>query len=517
MRKARFALPVLAATAAVAIAGCGGGGSSADLAGLAPPGTLVFAEGKVQPEGELKSNVDSLASAVAGVDSLGGLIAEKLEEEAREDGEPVDFAAEVEPWLGERAGVVFAKLKGTDLTDPVLILETTDRNATEEFVERRADASDEGYERASREGVDFRVGGSKARAIGVVGDALVIADSKPAFEQAVDASNGESLGDESQFQDAISAASDGSLADVYVDIGGLIEASGDSVDPTAKQAFESAGLDPSEATAVASLLPGANQVEIDVSANAAGETPPEGDASEVLGSLPAGSFAALASAGFGDRLSEAIDQLDEQGVPGQLEPNQLKQGLSQIGLDVDKVAASLEDAGVFATGTSESSLGGAAVLTTSDPSEVASAVKRIGLLARQFGAPGVTALGGGVNGFSVRSEELGSKPLVVAAKGERLVIGYGLPQALRGLSTGGSTLSENPEYKAAVSALGDTPISGFVDGPAALRLAKALVPRSEAGFWEAVPYLKAIDYVAIGTGSDGELATARLIVGIRSS
>jgi hypothetical protein len=71
-----------------------------------------------------------------------------------------------------------------------------------------------------------------------------------------------------------------------------------------------------------------------------------------------------------------------------------------------------------------------------------------------------------------------------------------------------------PDYQAASSALGDTPISGFVNGPAALRLARALVPASETGFQEAVPYLKAIRYIAIGSGSDGDLATAKLIVGV---
>jgi hypothetical protein len=515
MNKTRLALPVLAATAALAIAGCGGGGSSSDLAGFAAPGSLVFVEGTLQPEGELASNLDSLAGEVAGVNDLGGLIVEKLEESARDDGEPLDFAKEVEPWLGERAAVGFAKLKDGDLTDPVIVVETTDPEAAETFVDRQAGKSKDPYRGGSYEGIDFRVGGSEENAIGVVGEDLVVAEGKAGFERAVDASNGESLGDESQFQDAISAASDGSLADAYVDIGGLIQASGDSVNPTAREAFENAGVDLSEATAVASVLPGSDQVEIDVSADAGGETPPSGDASKMLGSLPGDAFAAFASAEFGERLGKALDDLDASGIPGTLEPHQLKQGINQLGFDLDKVAGSLEEAGLFASGTGKSNLGGAAVFTTTDASEVSTAIKTIGLLVRQSGSPGVTALSGKANGFSIRSDELGPKPLVIATKGDRLAIGYGLPQTLQVLAEeGGPTLSESPDYQAAVSALGDTPISGYVDGRGALQLARALVPRSKTGFWEAVPYLKAIRYVAIGSGSDGDLATAKLIVGV---
>ena len=46
-------------------------------------------------------------------------------------------------------------------------------------------------------------------------------------------------------------------------------------------------------------------------------------------------------------------------------------------------------------------------------------------------------------------------------------------------------------------------------------LAKALVPHSKTGFWEAVPYLKKIEFIAIGSGSNDEVATAKLIAGLK--
>jgi hypothetical protein len=126
-------------------------------------------------------------------------------------------------------------------------------------------------------------------------------------------------------------------------------------------------------------------------------------------------------------------------------------------------------------------------------------------------------LSGRASGFSIRDpEKLGPQPLVVATKGDRVAIGYGVRQTLRGLSAGGgSTLADTPNYEDAVASLGDTPISGFVDGAAALQLADSFVPSSETGFEEAKPYLKAIRFLAIGSGTEGDRATAKLIAGLK--
>lgn len=513
----RLALLPAAALALVALlAGCGSSdSSSADLAGVAPPKSVVFVEGAVRPSGELKANVDAIAQKVAGIDNLGEFVVEELESAASDDGEPVDYEKEIEPWLGERASVTFQRLEDGDLSDPIMAVQSTDTEATQSFIDTQAAESDEPYEDASYEGVDYKFGGSDENAIGVVDDLLLATKGEQDFKAAVDAADGDSLGDEAGFEQAISAASQGSLADVYVDVGGLIDQSGDQIDPQAREALKSAGIDPSEATALASLLPGTDQVEVQLSSDLGGEQAPSGDASSLLGSLPSTSFAALAVSGFGEQLQEAVDTLDEEGIPGNVPPNQLKKGLKEAGIDLDALTGSLQDAGVFAVGNSESRLGGALVLTTTD-SEATNAISKLGLLLRGAGVPGVTALNGKASGFSIRDEELGDKPLVVAAEGKRVAIGYGLPATLTGLSAGeGKTLSDNPAYDDAVAALGDTPISGFADGAAALRLADSLVPASESGFEEAKRYLRSIEFLAFGSTAEDELATAKLIVGLK--
>lgn len=509
---------VLLAVGALLVAGCGGsdsGGGGTDPASIAPAKTPLYVDFTIEPEGETKENLEALAQKLAGIDDLGGLIVSKLEESASEEGEEVDFQKEVKPWLGERAGFIFPKFEGGNFNDFAAAIQVTDAGEAEAFVDKHAESGDEKFEDGSFEGVDFKVG-EDGTAIGLIGELLVIAVEEGVFKEVVTASDGESLADASAYKDAVSGAPPKSAADAYVDIGSLIDEAeaGGEIDQSTKLFFENAGVELKEATALASLVPGSDQLEIDVSSNVVGDKVPSGDASKLLESLPADSVAALASAEFGKRLNEGIDQIDENGVPGQVPPHQLKQALKQSGVDLESIAGSIGDVGVFLEGNSERNLGGAMVLTTDSATQAKNTVSNIGLFLRASGTPGVTAISGKASGFSIRSPELGRQPVVVVAKGERIAIGYGLKGAMAGLEGSGETLSESPAYTEAVSALGSTPIAAFVDGPGALKLASALVPPGEDGFREAKRYLTKIDYVAIGSEAADGVATAKLIVGV---
>lgn len=513
----RLVLPVFAAAAALLVAGCGSSGSGGgDAAKLAPADAPVFIEATIQPEGEMKSDVEALAQKVAGVDDLGALIVSEAEKAANKSGEPLDYSKEIEPWLGSQAGLYLENYDGDEFHGYGVALAVTDTKAAREFIDKQAETdSGEAFESGSYEGVEYKVDPSDETVAGVVGEFLVVAEDLKSFKAMVTASSGESLAQSEKYEEATSGAPGNSIAEVYVDIGGLVQQSGDAIDPEARQLLDTVGLDPKQATALASLIPGSDQVEIDVSSNLSGENPPSGDASKLLGELPASSTAALVSPEFGKRFGEAIDQIDADGIPDQIPPHELKKTMKAAGIDLEKIGASVGSLGVFATGSSEANLGGAAVLESKNASEAKNTVANVGLLLRASHTPGVTALSGKFSGFSVRSEDLGSKPLVVAAAGERIAVAYGLPAAAAALAEGGSTLASNPTYKEAVSALGGTPISGYVAGPAALRLATALIPADKKeGFDKAKPYLRGIEYVAIGAGAAGDRSTAKLIVGV---
>lgn len=516
--KARLALSAAVASVALALtaAGCGAGGegSGADPAGLVPPRSPLFIAATVRPEGELKENVEALARRLAGVGDLGNLIVSELESTASDSGEDFDFEKEVSPWLGEQGGVFLAEFDGEDFHRYGFAIPTTDTGATQDFIDEQ---SDDSAEAGSYGGVGYEIDTDDGSTVGVIDDFLAVAEDERTFKSMVDAAAGESLAREDRYAETVAAAPEGSFADVYVDFGKVIGRPGATIDPDAKLFLDSAGIDPAGATAVASLIPGSGQIEIQLRSRLGRENPSGGDASELLAALPADSVAAVAVANFGARVEEAIDRIDTTGIPGEVPPGKLKSTLERAGIDLGEVAASIGDAGVFVEGGGESDLAGAAVFPTKDAKEARSTVSTVGLLMRAGGTAGVTPIPGGLSGFSVRNDEFGPKPLVIAARGARIAIAYGLAAATRALASGaGGSLSGDPAYRRAVAALRGTPISGFADGPAALRLASSLIAGSddEEGFEGAKPYLAQIEYLAIGSVSSGELATARLIAGI---
>lgn len=518
--KARLVLPVLfAALAALLVAGCGGGsdsgGSGTDPASAAPAEVPVFIDFTVRPEGETKQNIESLAKEIAGVDDLGGLIVEELENSASEDGEEFDFEKEVEPWLGEEGGLFLQDYEEEDFEGYGAAIQTEDEGEARDFVNKQVESEDEPAEDGSYEGVDFKVQEDETT-IGVFEGLVVFAENEAIFKEMVDASKGENLAGQDTYTSAVSDVPADSAADVFVDIGGLIKEAGSEIDSQTELFLDSIGIEPKEATAVASLVPGSKQVEIDLSTDVSGDNPPTGDASELLGSLPATSVAAFASPEFGDRFNEGIDRIDAEGIPSEgIPPHKLKKTLKEAGIDLESIAGSIGNVGLYVTGNSESSLGGALVMETDSDSQAKNTVANIGLFLRSTGTPGITKISEGASGFSIRSPELGRQPVVVVAKGSRIAIGYGLAPTMASFQENGKTLADSAAYKDAVDALGDTSIGVYVDGGSALKLAKALVPAGEEGFEEAKPYLQKIDYLALGSEASGDLATAKLIVGIK--
>jgi len=514
--RVRLVLFLASAVAAVAaLGGCGSGDSGPDVANLAPAGTPLFIEATVRPEGELSEDVESLAKSVAGIDDVGGRIVEEIEESALDSGETLDFEKEVEPWLGEQVGLAFRGYDGEDFDGYAFAIETTDAGAAEGFIDQHASSEAGPASDASFDDVDYKVEKDDGQAVGMVEEMLVLAEDEATFNAVIEAAHhGDSLAGEESFRDAMEGAASGSLANVFVDIGLLIESSGDAIDPDAQQFLDLAGIEPRQATAVASLVPGSDQVEIEFSTNALGESPSTGDVSELLGEMPGGAVAAAAAPAVGDRLGEAIDSLDESGIPGEVPPNQFKKTLKAVGVDLDRITASIGDVALFVEGNTERNLTGALVIQTTGEREATNTVANVGLFLRQAQVAGVTALSGKATGFSVRSDDLG-QPIVVAAEGDRIAISYGLAASALALRAGeGSTLSADPRYKEAVAALGDTPISAFVAGPAALALARDMLSEDDLEDLEELrPFLDKVSFLGAGTGSSGDRTTAKLIVG----
>ncbi len=183
----------------------------------------VFIEGTVRPTGELKANIDAIASKIVGIDNLGDLIVETRRRKARaaDSREPFDFDKDVEPWLGERAGIFFDSFEGRRSRAKAALVGRSDRpgcgarNSSTSSREVQAD----GQGRLLRGG---RLQGRRApttRRSGSSANSSSSAKTKRPSRPPSTPPPATRSATKSRYQSATSGATEGSLADVYVDVG----------------------------------------------------------------------------------------------------------------------------------------------------------------------------------------------------------------------------------------------------------------------------------------------------------
>lgn len=507
---------VAALAAALAVAGCGGsssGGGGGEPASLAPEGALVYIEANLAPEAKVSEEVNELTSTVFGIDNVGEFAAEEIEKLATEDDEKIDFEEEVEPWLGEKAGLFLKEVHGdSEFIGGGFAIETSNSGEAEEFLETLAEQGDEKPEEGEFEGDRYWVQPEDESVVGVIGEYLAYGETKAYFEEMVESSeSGENLGESEKFQKAMEAAPEDGVGRVYVDLGGSIQ----NVDAETKEGFALLQIEPQHSTLVGTIIPGSEQVEFDVTTNIGKGAVQGGDASKLLESLPATAVLGFATPDFGKSLAEGIHGFSETGVPGQFGPGELEAALEEIGINLESLGENLGDAGGFVEGTGIGNIGGAMVIETKNGAEAKQLIAGIGLVLQATGTEGVTATNGEITGFSVRSPKLGSKPLIFGSAGEKIVIAYGPKAAARALKSSTKTLGTTADFEAAKSTLGSTPISVFIDGRPGLELLEEALPTEEAEkLATARPYLEKISYVAVGSEKKGPTTTAKVIVAL---
>lgn len=491
--------------AVLTISACGGDGggdpAASELASWMPADSVVYIEGTIRPEGELADNVDRISTELTG-ESLGDSLSSLLD---NSDTSNVDFKTDVEPWLGEAAALGVTADPGElaagnplsidggadplsstaqatkDSTKVSVVVETTDEGATQTFIQKQA-AEQGGSSEGDYEGIEYTASGDGETVLAVTDDLLIAANSVADFEAMVDANAGDSLADTEAFSDVADKAADGSLADVFatsapiVDAGsasGTTDESGSGADGDsageggsgADPVYEALGIDPENSGVLVSLIPGKNEITLKGVTNATDEFV-NGDPGGLIGTFPADSVFATGSAGVGANLSRIIDAVNEQGIEGVLKPGELQKALDEFsgsGVDVNALVDSLQTVGLFVSGQSVDSLGGALVVTSSDLKPLENSLALISTLVGQSGDAQVRPLNGTVTGFSVRTPELPDRPIVVGVKGDRFAVAIGIAAATSAFGGGGQTLADSADYKAAVGSLSGDGIDLFAD------------------------------------------------------
>jgi hypothetical protein len=515
----RTGVSVCAVAAAALLSACGDGGDggSDDPASLTPADVPVYLQADLRPDGQVKDATEDLVGTISGQSSGSQAVDTVIDQaigaiNASAGGEDISFDQDIDPWLGDTAGVFVTGID-TDSAHGAAIFQTSDEGAANDFVDKAA--GDQPEEKRSYEGVDYRV--DVDAAVGVVDGFFVIGD-EPAFKEVVDVSQGgDALADDSDFSETIGRAPGGSLVDTYFGLDDVLEAIQQQADPSDRddlKTFQGAIGDLTGKSVLASLVPASDSVELDLQTNADQGFEPA-DVSELIGSFPADSFVALAVPGVGERVKQTIDQLESAGVPG-VSTGQIDQVLSAVGLSLDEITSNLRDLGLFVEGTDESSLEGALVLTVKDEKEAQSLVADLANLAVASGQPGISKVSGGT-GFSVRNADLGPQPGVVLTAGDRIAIGYGEDATAQALTTNGKdTLAGDSTYSKATGALGgDVELSGYLSITPILQLAESLGAGSDSGYRTAKPYLQRFSYLVFGSGKDGDFATSKVVVGVQ--
>lgn len=513
-RKRFIAVAALAA-ASLSIAGCGGSDSDpalteSKLATYAPADALVFAEATVRPEGDLKDTIESILERFPRGDEVGDLLLAQIDESLSEEG--LNYADDIEPWLGNR-GAVFIPPSGPD--DVVVLVESKDDDAATELIQATLEPNGPVTEKAVAGTTLYSGTDDNGDPTTVaISDGVVIASpAAGAVESALSAPAGaRNFTGNTEYSGFIEEAGDGLLIGGYAEVEPLIDLAGAS-DPAAADQFEQFKrfIPALSEPILFSAAAGDDGVAIDISTAASELNPQSGEESDLFASIPPDAWAAFAVPGLGDAIQQAIGQFNS--LQGQAK-REFERGRAQVerqlGLDLADFGA-LGDAAFFAGGTSLLEIQVGAVAESTDEQATQRLLDSARKALSRDPSVAVGPLGiSGAEGFTLRPQGL-PVPINFAAADGRIAVAAG-DRVTADLLGGNGGFDASPAYDDAKQSLGD----GY-----ALNLMLSIGPILElvegtgqggAEFEEARPYIDPIDFFAAGTRRDGDRDRSRFVI-----
>jgi hypothetical protein len=212
---------------ALCLVGAGGGAAAWAAVGFfktgeqpaaaLPASTLGYVSIDLDPNGGQKIEALKLARKFpafkekVGLKSGDDLRKWIFDEIASDSGCSIDFAKDVEPWLGSRAAFAAVPVDGQDDPAPVAVLQVTD-----------ADKADAGL--AKLDGCDRDDSEAVEKAWSIEGDWAVLADTQDIAQTVADEAKKGSLADDQDFGDWTSRVGDSGLVTAYASpaVGGVI-------------------------------------------------------------------------------------------------------------------------------------------------------------------------------------------------------------------------------------------------------------------------------------------------------
>ena len=252
-----MAVALTAAVAALALIGGGAvvafqvlGGGGPQPADAIPSSALAYARIDLDPSAEQKINalrllrrVPELETALtdAGITSDTDDLRRHLFEEALADSEgcsDIDYTADIEPWIGDRAGA--AALPGEAGEDPLplVVVQVTDEDAARSGLQALLDCGAADNPDAAETGIAF------------VGDYALLAEDQEQADDFDAAAEDEPLSEAAAFSADMDALDGEGLVSFWVDLDGLVAATEES-EPEVAEAFGVLGFEDLGSVAVA--------------------------------------------------------------------------------------------------------------------------------------------------------------------------------------------------------------------------------------------------------------------------
>jgi Protein of unknown function (DUF3352) len=502
------------ALAALVVAGCGGGGSgseNADPAKVAPKNSLIYFSAFVRPEGDQKEAVDAIAKKVLDVDDPGERIQGLLNQAIKEEDSKLTYDDDIKPWLGRQAAVAVTSLDTSgDNSQVAVIIAAKDTDKAKDALDKLSDETTPKPAKRSYEDVDYRYDASERSAAGVVDDYVVIG-TEAGFKAVVDASKGEGLTDNKQFDEASKDADD-KLAFGYVDTKALVSALG------------AQGQLPGGGQSLQSLIGAANQPitmsvdaapeRVTVEAVAAATRGAQARASQLLPELPGDSWLGLGVTGLGKAINQTLEQLGG-GIGAGLIETAEQQLRAATGLSLRRdLLPSLGELAVFVRGAGILTVGGGVVIKPDDSAAAKRVLDKIGPFIRRAGASdGLRVTNTTVAGARGLKITIPNVPGSINAvlRDDRLVIAY-TDAATEDALEPDEKLGDNPQFQQAGAALGGAVPALYVAFAPIAELASAASPENAAQIKQ---YLDAFTTLAAGTRIDGDKQIGRFVINLK--
>ena len=498
-------LACLAVPAAV-LAGCGGGGGgNVDVgpAAAVPQNAPIYLDATVKPTGSAKTSADQALQKVMNTGDPGAKIASLIDKQKTATGQPVNYQTDIAPWLGQKVGVFFTSLGVVSQGSSVI--ETTNPSAALAFAKKS-----EGTSGASKslDGVTYLIAQDGKTAYGTDGNFLLVGD-EAGVQAAIKAKQGDSLGDSSDFKDAIGNLPSDRLGTFYTVPKDFIDALGPAqFPPQSKALIEKSAGDQLDKPVSGALSATANSFNVDFVGGNSVDTPE----SSVLGDVPSQAWLALGIGNLGDLVKREIEQFKSQ-IPNFDSVTQQIQATT--GASLDELENSLGDAAIYVQGETRKTIGGALVVQTKNPDLTGRLLTQFLSLARLGGtAIRPLQLNGGGTAFQINDPSVASQTVEIAQQGDKIVIGVGAGSAQQAL-TPASTLANSQPFSSAKDQVSSLGTDFFLDIPKVLQYAEATGAKSDPNYLQAKPYLGALDYLVTGSGSKGDQAEVKAVLGLK--